>query len=378
MQYTKWQNHRTIIRIVSAILLAGFLPADLHMQMQSASADTQTNSLWSSLPKLIYSDSGNLSKIEDLVVDGINYDVTFKYDSFLNVFGSPNGSDFNRPTFWDNSQTAKKAVDNIASLLNSQQLVPTKLNNQLSALIPYRGVVAPNGSLFLVSKVNSYITNWVNFRGESQDIFTRGNEVANYAIFTVQNPKTVDTQAYSLWSSSPNSISPTIPIDPDTEPVELGMKFTTNVPGKISAIQFYRTVPIDSSYLINLWDEQGNLLGNAVSIEGHQTTPGWQTVQLYPPVAIEAGKTYIASYYANNGRYPVNENFFQPKDDTNAAVDDNSFSVSNGPLYALCDRELADGEYKCRNGVYKYGLSGFPTETYKSSNYWVDVIFKPD
>lgn len=374
MKYTKWQNDLNTIRIVCAILLTGFLPADLHMQ--SASADTQTDSLWSSSPKLIYSNSGNVSKIEGLVVDGINYDVTFKYDSFLNLFGSPNSSDFNKPTFWDNAQTAQKAVDNIASLLNSQQPVPTKVNDYASALVPYRGVVASNGSLFLVSKVNSYITKWDNFRGESQDIFTQGNEQANYAIFSVQNPgKTADTQTYSLWSSSPNSISPTIPMNLDTQSVELGMKFASNVPGKISAIRFYRTVPINSGYIIHLWDEQGNLLGNGVSIEGQQPTPGWQTIQLYPPVAIEAGKTYIASYYANGGNYPVNENFFQPKDDTDA-VDDTS--VSNGPLYALCDRQLVNGEYKCRNGLYKYGSSGFPTETYKSSNYWVDVIFKPD
>jgi hypothetical protein len=138
--------------------------------------------------QIIYSSPGNVSKIEDLVVDGINYDVTFKYDSFLNLFGSPNSPGFNRPTFWDNSQTAQKAVDNIASLLNSQQPVPKQVNNYPSALVPYRGVVAPNGSLFLVSKIDSYITRWDNFRGESKDIFTMGNEQANYAIIKPQEP----------------------------------------------------------------------------------------------------------------------------------------------------------------------------------------------
>jgi hypothetical protein len=151
-----------------------------------------TNTTPAAAVQLIYSSPGNVSKIEGLVVDGINYDVTFKYDSFLNVFGSPNSSAFNRPTFWDNAQTAKKAVDNITSLVNSQQTIPTQLNSYPSALVPYRGVVASNGSLFLVSKVHSYITNWVNFRGESQDIFTQGTELANYALFTVQEPpKTV-------------------------------------------------------------------------------------------------------------------------------------------------------------------------------------------
>jgi hypothetical protein len=138
--------------------------------------------------QMIYSSPGNVSKIEGLVVDGINYDVTFKYDSFLNLFGSPNSPGFNRPTFWDNNQTAQKAVDNIASLLNSQQPLPTQINNYPSALVPYRGVVASNGSLFLVSKIDSYITRWDNFRGESKDIFTMGNEQANYAIISAQEP----------------------------------------------------------------------------------------------------------------------------------------------------------------------------------------------
>jgi hypothetical protein len=187
-----------------------------------------------------------------------------------------------------------------------------------------------------------------------------------------------DTQAYSLWPSSPDSILPAVAVDPDTQPVELGMKFGSVVPGKITAIRFYRTVPIDSGYQIHLWDEQGSLLGSGMSIEGQQPTPGWQTIQLYPPVRIEAGRTYIASYYANGGQYPVNENFFQPKDGNIMALDDTSTAVRNGPLYALCDGELVNEAYICRNGLYKYGLSGFPTETYKSSNYWIDVIFNPD
>ena len=28
------------------------------------------------------------------------------------------------------------------------------------------------------------------------------------------------------------------------------------------------------------------------------------------------------------------------------------------------------------NGVYKYGASGFPNQTFNASNYWVDVVFE--
>lgn len=192
-------------------------------------------------------------------------------------------------------------------------------------------------------------------------------------------PVSSQMQVYSLWSSvSDSTFSPAIPADTDTQSVELGVKFGSNVPGKITAIRFYRGVPIDSGYPVHLWDDLGNLLGNAISIEGQQPTPGWQIVQLYPPVSIDALKTYIASYYANGGQYSVNENFFQPKEGTDFALEDSSLSVSDSPLYALCNRSLINDEYKCNNGVYKYGLSSFPTESYKSSNYWVDVIFQPD
>jgi hypothetical protein len=43
--------------------------------------------------------------------------------------------------------------------------------------------------------------------------------------------------------------------------------------------------------------------------------------------------------------------------------------VDNGPLHALKDG--ADGP----NGVYKYGATAFPTLTFNSTNYWVDVLF---
>jgi hypothetical protein len=73
-------------------------------------------------------------------------------------------------------------------------------------------------------------------------------------------------------------------------------------------------------------------------------------------VAIRANTTYIVSYHTDAGGYALNQNFFV------AAVD-------NPPLHALRDGQ--DGP----NGVYLYGPGGFPTETYLSSNYWVDVVF---
>ena len=44
-------------------------------------------------------------------------------------------------------------------------------------------------------------------------------------------------------------------------------------------------------------------------------------------------------------------------------------STDNAPLHAL--RDGLDGP----NGLYAYGASAFPTQSYHSSNYWVDVVF---
>jgi hypothetical protein len=63
--------------------------------------------------------------------------------------------------------------------------------------------------------------------------------------------------------------------------------------------------------------------------------------------------------YHSNGRYAATTDFF-------------GSSTSNGDLTALSSA-LSGG-----NGVYAYGTSGlFPTDTYRDSNYYADVLFTP-
>jgi hypothetical protein len=72
---------------------------------------------------------------------------------------------------------------------------------------------------------------------------------------------------------------------------------------------------------------------------------------------VNANSTYVAPYYAPVGRYAVNQDYFA------------SAATTNGPLTAL--RDGTEGG----NAVYRYGASGFPNSTYRSTNYWVDVVF---
>ena len=77
-----------------------------------------------------------------------------------------------------------------------------------------------------------------------------------------------------------------------------------------------------------------------------------------PQSQITANTTYVASYFDPQGHYSADNNYFA------------TAGVDNAPLHALANG--VDGA----NGVYHYGTTiAFPTSTYQSSNYWVDVVF---
>ena len=67
---------------------------------------------------------------------------------------------------------------------------------------------------------------------------------------------------------------------------------------------------------------------------------------------------YVASYHATAGHYSVDGYYFA------------SSGVDNAPLHAP---QNGSGSL---NGPYSYGsASVFPSNTYNSANYWVDVVF---
>jgi hypothetical protein len=168
------------------------------------------------------------------------------------------------------------------------------------------------------------------------------------AVFTTST----QTQTYSIFSSN----APPLALNGLTGPAEVGVKFRSDVTGAISAVRFYLGDPA-GTYQAHLWDRAGNALGQSAIVT--LSTPGWQEVSLSNPVPIAAGATYVASYHMDNGHFSYTVNAFA------------SQGVDNAPLRALANG--VDGA----NGVYVSGASGFPTSTYQSTNYYVDVVFKP-
>jgi len=138
--------------------------------------------------------------------------------------------------------------------------------------------------------------------------------------------------------------------------VSLGVKFQSDVTGFIKGIRFYKAATNTGTHVGTLWSGTGQSLGTATSTG--ETASGWEQVTFATPVAIQANTVYVASYFAPNGHYSGNLNYFA------------THGVDTPPLHALANG-VAGG-----NGVYAYGgANSFPNSTYQALNYWVDVVF---
>ena len=159
----------------------------------------------------------------------------------------------------------------------------------------------------------------------------------------------------NIWS---NTTVPTVVDVGADNPVELGVKFRSDVTGTIAGIRFYKSDANTDIHVGNLWTSNGTLLATIPFT--NETASGWQQALFDAPVAIASDTVYVASYHANNGHYSADVNYFQEK------------GVDHPPLHAPANN-VSDG-----NGVYAYGASSaFPHQTWNAANYWVDVVFLP-
>lgn len=143
----------------------------------------------------------------------------------------------------------------------------------------------------------------------------------------------------------------------DGSAIETAVKLRADVVGRIVAVRFYKAAASDGLEVGRVWSAEGALLGEVEY--GGGSASGWQEAALDPPVAVQAGTTYLASVYIPSGDYVADVEYFVESRD-------------RPPLHALADGQ--DGA----NGVFVLA-SGFPDVfTFMSSNYWVDVVFDED
>ncbi|MGZ5018005.1 MAG: DUF4082 domain-containing protein [Methylobacter sp.] len=182
-----------------------------------------------------------------------------------------------------------------------------------------------------------------------------GNAIAAPFIwsFTTQAQPCVSTPC-NAWS---NSTIPSTPSVNDPNSVELGVKFSVDLNGFITGVRFYKGNTNTGTHIGHLWSNAGAQLATATF--SNETATGWQQVSFSAPVPVTAGTVYVTSYYAPNGNY--------------AATNSPEFGTSGvdaSPVHLL--KSGVSGA----NGVYLYGVGGgFPTNSFNSTNYWVDVAF---
>jgi len=149
-----------------------------------------------------------------------------------------------------------------------------------------------------------------------------------------------------------DDLEPDVAADVDRAAVELGLRFRPDRDGEVTALQYYQGAQTGGVTTATLWSDGGNVLSR-VSVE-ESTVPGWRTVELDAPVPLSAGDQYTVSYHAPYGRYPA------LRDDLTTPRAQNGFTLDAGA------------------GVYRYGeTSGYPTESYRGTNYLVDVVYSP-
>lgn len=137
----------------------------------------------------------------------------------------------------------------------------------------------------------------------------------------------------------------------------LGMRFKSDVAGFIKAIRFYKAAANTGTHIGSLWSDTGTLLSQ-VTFTG-ETASGWQEMALATPVAITANTSYRVSYWAPNGHYSSDANYFTSADQ------------EKWPLHAM--RSIGTGgQY---NGWFAL-TNVFPaTFVNNGANFYVDVVF---
>ncbi|HEV7537066.1 MAG TPA: DUF4082 domain-containing protein, partial [Acidimicrobiia bacterium] len=171
-------------------------------------------------------------------------------------------------------------------------------------------------------------------------------------LVVLPQPAGAATCPCSIWAAS---TVPAVASDADTGSVELGLKFRTDTAGSITGVRFYKGAANTGTHVGSLWNSAGTQLAS-VTFSG-ETASGWQQANFAAAVPVTAGQTYVVSYLAPAGRYAANNDYFTGQ------------GVTNAPLQALASG--VDG----LNGVYRYGAGGFPIDSYRDTNYWVDVVY---
>lgn len=204
-------------------------------------------------------------------------------------------------------------------------------------------VPVPNGTTFEVTGLD-YGTNYF-FTATALNAAEVESGYSNEVQYTPAPPL---AQTITIW---PAVTKPAVDDSGKDSAVELGVEFISDVSAVVTGIRFYKSDANVGPHVANLWNAAGIRLASAAFT--NETASGWQQVFFAVPVVITGGQTYVASYRCPNGHYAADLEYFPNP------------AANNGPLHGI-------------NSVYRYGVtSPFPTQNWRDTNYWVDVMVQP-
>ncbi|MEU8042501.1 DUF4082 domain-containing protein [Streptosporangium sp. NPDC049078] len=191
--------------------------------------------------------------------------------------------------------------------------------------------------------------NGVYTYGATSTFPTSTYQASNYWVDVLFVPFT------SLWEKT---ATPAVTSHPDNQPVTVGVKFQAMTSGSIRGVRFYKGVQNTGTHVGSLWTSDGKLLASATFT--NETASGWQQVNFDTPVPVTENTNYVVSYNTLSGYYSQTRPYF-------------NVQYTSEPLIAPASGAVGG------NGVYTYGAANpFPTSTYQTTNYWVDVVFAVD
>lgn len=164
---------------------------------------------------------------------------------------------------------------------------------------------------------------------------------------------TIGTGTAALGATVDNLFGSTAPashVDSDASSVTVGVQVRAKMAGSVTAVRYYSVPDSTGEHLGGVFSQSGTRLAQASF--GTGSSSGWRSVTLPTPVDVDAGQVFTVAVSHPQGHYPVDDNF-------------------DWPLQSTAVTGLT--------GVYQYGDDlSFPTKTFRTSNYFVDLSFLPD
>lgn len=163
---------------------------------------------------------------------------------------------------------------------------------------------------------------------------------------------TVTPPTNNIFNGTPASVP-----HQEDNPLELGIRFQSNVAGFVKGVRFFSDDDVDAAavYTGSLRMADGTLMASAV-FSGPVTSDTWTSVLFSAPVEISANTEYIVTYHSTR---------FNHSEQGGGAAG----PITNGPL----STPPSGGVFRYENTFDPTG-AGFAAS---NNNYWADVLFTP-